>query len=89
MYHYVYILKSIKAGEIYIGATSDLRARYIMHNRGKIRSTKRYLPWKLIYYEAHPSKQSAFSREGYLKTGWGRRYINTILKKTESKSLGR
>jgi len=40
-----------------------------MHNAGKICSTKRRAPLKVIYYEALINKQDAFSREQWLKTG--------------------
>ena len=48
---YVYVLESLKNGELYTGYTSDLRKRVQEHNYGLNPSTKRYVPWKLIYYE--------------------------------------
>ena len=38
-----------------------------MHNNGKVLSTKLYLPWKLIYYEAYLVKDDAVKRERALK----------------------
>lgn len=49
---YTYVLQSKKNKEIYIGFTSDLRNRLSEHNQGLNFSTKRYIPWKLVYYEA-------------------------------------
>jgi len=43
-------------------------------------STKAKRPWKLIYFEAYPNKLDALNREKYLKSGYGRRSINTMLK---------
>jgi len=61
---YVYILESIASGNIYIGYTKDLRKRFEEHNRGLNVSTKPYLPWRLIYYEACLNEIDARRREG-------------------------
>ena len=88
--YYVYVLQSVNEERIYIGATNDLRKRYMMHNKGKTRSTKNHLPIILIYYEAFLHKEDAFERERYLKTGWGRNYLKKSLKNIlKSKSFGR
>jgi len=65
--HYVYIPKSLKNGDIYVGQTSDLKNRYQRHNLGRIKSTKAYVPWQLIYYEAYRSKKDITRRERQLK----------------------
>lgn len=50
IFFYVYILESIKrSDELYIGHTHDLVKRIKEHNSGKNISTKRYMPWNLIY----------------------------------------
>lgn len=64
---YVYVLQSKLNSQIYIGSTNDLKYRVSEHNKGKIFSTKRYKPWKLIYYEAYINEQSARMRESRLK----------------------
>jgi len=65
--HYVYVLRSEKNKDIYIGFTSNLKVRFNLHNRGKVRSTKAYKPWKLVYFEAYFSKPDATKRERELK----------------------
>lgn len=65
--YYVYLLKSIKFGKTYIGSTKDLRRRLKEHNAGISFSTKPFLPWKLIYYEAFDDERAARSREKNLK----------------------
>ena len=80
--HYVYILMSQKDGELYTGYTNDLRARFATHNAGRVRATKARMPFKLVYYEAYLDEWDAREREIYLKTGWGRKYINTKLART-------
>jgi len=65
--YYVYILKSHKNKDIYVGRSSDLRTRLAFHNSGKVKSTKAYTPWTLIYYEAYRSKTDSTKREKELK----------------------
>lgn len=64
---FVYILKSKKDKNLYIGYTSDLLKRFKKHNLGLVRSTKSSKPWKLVYYEAYASRQDATYREHNLK----------------------
>lgn len=80
MFLYVYVLESIRNGRLYVGYTNDLRKRFEEHNRGKNISTKPYLPWQLIYYEACLNKQDAERREKYLKTNQGARLLKRRLK---------
>ena len=64
---YVYILKSLKDKQTYIGSTSDLERRIEEYNSGKVISTKPRLPMKLLYYEAYLSEKDARHREHNLK----------------------
>ncbi|OGN27876.1 MAG: hypothetical protein A2941_00835 [Candidatus Yanofskybacteria bacterium RIFCSPLOWO2_01_FULL_49_17] len=65
--YYVYIIRSKKNGQLYIGQTEDLRRRFIEHNQGLNKSTKSYSPYELIYYEAYKSARDAIARERQLK----------------------
>lgn len=65
--YYVYILKSGKENSVYVGFTEDLKNRLRLHNSGKVKSTKFYRPWTLIYYEAYLAKSDATKREKELK----------------------
>ena len=78
-FYYVYVLRSLKDGNLYVGATGDLRLRVQQHEAGDVRSTAHRRPLELIYYEACRSKHDAFIREKYLKTAWGKRYLKTRL----------
>jgi putative endonuclease len=77
---YTYILKSIKNKDLYIGYTSDLKERFKEHNQGENKSTKPYIPWELIYYEACLDIEDAKRRERYFKTTQGRRLLKRRLK---------
>jgi putative endonuclease len=65
---YVYVLKSLVVERYYIGHTTDLEKRLAEHNRGKTRSTKGYLPWRLVYSENFETKSEAFRREQEIKS---------------------
>ncbi|HET7099192.1 MAG TPA: GIY-YIG nuclease family protein [Patescibacteria group bacterium] len=65
---YVYILQSTVNKDIYVGYTTDLKTRFELHNSGKVKSTKAYKPWTLIYYEGYRGKFDATLREKELKT---------------------
>lgn len=79
MFYYTYILKSKKDGKLYTGSTRDLRKRLIQHNTGKSLATKGRGPFSIIYYEACQIESKARSRELYLKSGMGKRYLKNRL----------
>ena len=66
--YFVYILESLKNGRHYIGSTANLSRRLSEHNDGKVKSTKHYRPWKIIYTEEFPSKNEALQRERKIKS---------------------
>jgi len=80
--YYVYILQSLKDGNFYIGASSDLKRRINEHRKGKVISTKHRLPVKFLCYEAYIYKEEALKRERYLKTSDGKKDIKKRLFKS-------
>ena len=65
---YFYVLQSQKkVNYFYKGSTSDLRRRFKEHNNGKVYSSKPYMPYKLVYYEAYLNEESARKRESSVK----------------------
>ena len=82
--HYTYILQSMKTNDWYTGYTKDLRKRFVEHQSGNNTWTKSRGPFKLIYYEACLNEEDARSRELYLKSGMGKRYIKNRLKRSLS-----
>jgi len=80
-YCYVYVLRSSKDGQFYVGLTRDLRARLQTHNKGLVSSTKHRIPLELIYWEGCLNESDAAQREKYLKTAWGKRYIKGRLRR--------
>jgi len=78
--YYVYVLQSLKDGNMYTGFTTDLENRLKQHNTGRVDSTKSRIPLKLIYYEACIDQKDALHREKYLKTAYGKRYLKSRLR---------
>lgn len=78
--YYIYVLQSKKDRNFYVGYTKDLKVRLELHNKGKVSSTKRRIPLKLVYYEACLNEDDALKREKYLKTNYGERCIKNRIK---------
>ncbi|OGD57341.1 hypothetical protein A2V71_00790 [Candidatus Berkelbacteria bacterium RBG_13_40_8] len=64
---YLYVLKSKKDNDLYIGSTNNLERRLLEHNNSENLSTKSRIPFELIYYEAYKSESDARKRESMLK----------------------
>lgn len=77
--YYVYILH-LSNKQFYCGFTDDLKRRYKEHGAGKIKSTKKYLPLKLTFYEAFLNKRDAKKREHYFKTDKGKQTLRIMLR---------
>jgi putative endonuclease len=66
---FVYMLRSMKNGALYVGSTDNVARRLREHNDGLSISTKRYAPWRYIYFEGYASPEDAYNRESQLKIG--------------------
>jgi len=82
---YVYLIKSKKYANLYIGCTNNLVRRLEDHNKNLVFSTKNKSPFEITYFEGYKSKVDAFHREHNLKL---RAQALTGLKRRLSKSLG-
>lgn len=73
--HYIYILQSLDfPDQFYVGQTTNLKQRFIMHNDGRVPHTTKYKPWKLVTYLGFSNKSSALAFEKYLKSSSGRAF---------------
>ena len=81
MYYHVYLLKNEKFGRWYTGLTTDLRKRFNQHNSGQSHYTKNKGKYEMIYWEVCKNLDDAKSREKYLKSGMGKRYLKNRLKR--------
>jgi putative endonuclease len=75
----VYVIQSEVDGRLYKGITDSLDRRLKEHNKGKTKSTKGFIPWKLVYFEEMPNRKEAREREKYFKSGSGREFLKKIL----------
>ena len=71
--YFIYILKSLKDGNHYVGLTSNLKKRLEYHNAGRVTSTKGRVPFVMVYNEEYGTRQEAREREKYLKSYKGSR----------------
>ncbi len=72
---YVYVLRSSKDHNLYIGSTNDVNRRLREHNSGKVVSTKYRMPFNLEAYFAVKDQIRAIGFEQYLKSGSGRVFL--------------
>jgi putative endonuclease len=74
MAFYAYIMANKRNGTLYIGMTDNLARRVWEHRDGTIDGfTKAYDVKLLVWFEEHPSRESAFTRERQMKK-WNRHW---------------
>jgi len=78
--YYVYVLKSKKDSNLYIGCTSNLENRLNYHNSRKVKSTKSRVPFEIIYSESYTDKYQAFKKERGYKTAKGKKELKLKIK---------
>jgi len=80
---YVYAIVSSFSRRIYVGIARFPEKRLIDHNKGKTRSTRLYIPWRLFYTEYCGEATVAREREKYFKSAAGKRRLRAILSATK------
>ncbi|MCA9391929.1 GIY-YIG nuclease family protein [candidate division WWE3 bacterium] len=83
---YTYVLENPKDWSLYIGYTNNLSRRIREHRRGQSEYTSTRGPYKLICYFAMENERDAKKFEKYLKSGYGRRFLKSMLKNYLSNS---
>ena len=66
--YFIYIIESLIVIRYYIGSTENLEIRLSAHNSGKVKSTRAYKPWELVYTERFDTKSDAIKRERQIKS---------------------
>ncbi len=78
---YVYILASKQNGTLYVGVTSNLPQRIWQHKNDQVDGfSKKYKVKLLVFYEEHPTAESAITREKQLKK-WNRAWKLYLVEK--------
>ena len=79
-----YVLRSLRTGRLYKGSCEDLDVRLHKHNAGRVRSTKPYRPWQLVYSESFATRSEAFRREQHWKSVGGAKELTARLPACQS-----
>ena len=69
---FVYIIRSLSDGFLYVGSTNNVNKRLNTHNEGYNQSTKGHVPFELEAYVAVRTERKARELEKYFKTGSGK-----------------
>ena len=69
----VYAIQSKASGRVFVGQTDDLARRLKEHNSGRVISTKRDVPWKILAFEVFRDRSQARWCESRLKGSKGKR----------------
>lgn len=78
----VYLLASEGHGTLYVGVTSDLARRTWQHKQDQTEGfTKRYGVHSLVWYELHPTMESAILKEKMIKA-WKRPWKVRLIERT-------
>jgi len=78
MSYKIYILFSDSFRKTYVGFSKNTNERLRTHNAGKVISTRKYRPWRIVFEEEVEGYNEARKRELYYKSGAGRRKIKSI-----------
>ena len=77
---YTYIIRSLKNGRFYIGATQNLEERLKQHNDNKTRSLANRGPFEIILTENYATFKEARHREIQIKKYKGGRAFKDLIK---------
>ena len=69
---FVYILRSMRDGNLYVGSTNNMERRLADHNSGQVDATRSRRPFMIEAYLAVKDKPRAIELEKYFKTGSGK-----------------
>ena len=82
--YFIYALYSRSSGKIYVGMTKDPERRLKDHNEGRSAYTRNYGPWERFYLEEVTDSAEGRKKEKYLKSGWGRKMLQSKLEEWQS-----
>jgi putative endonuclease len=77
--YFIYIIESLIVIRYHIGSTENLERRLSAHNSGKVKSTRAYKPWELVYTERFDTKSEAIKRERQIKSYKGGNAFKKLL----------
>ncbi len=86
--YYVYILLNEEKTKTYTGVTDNVEKRLREHNAGKVKSSKPYCPYVIIYVESFMTLIEARQQEKFYKATTGRRRLKEIFNHFSAKQNG-
>jgi len=78
----LYVLKG-ETGKRYVGITNDLPRRLAEHRRKKSKGSQVIGKFTVIYTENFPDHIAARTKEKFLKSGQGRKWLDSIEERSE------
>ena len=81
---YVYILLNEAGTRTYTGVSDDVNKRLEEHNAGRVKSSRPYRPYKIIYTESFATLSEARQKEKFYKSITGRRKLREIINRVNS-----
>ena len=76
---FIYILYSIEFDRHYVGQTQDLHARLDRHNKGYVKSTKKYKHWNLKWSMQVGSRSKSMKIESKIKAWKSAEMLNRLI----------
>ena len=76
---FVYIIYSETIDTYYVGSCNELLERLRRHNSGHSISTRKGMPWKLMYQKEFESKSEAMKEEYRIKSQKSRKYLEKLI----------
>lgn len=75
---WVYAISSVTFNYIYVGMSYNVEERVKRHNQGKEKTTRPYMPFKILYLEECKDRACARIREKYWKSGTGKEQLKEL-----------
>jgi len=74
-----YLMKSIRRNWHYVGLTNNVQNRLRRHNVGREKTTKPYLPFKLLFVQTMRTRKEARDLERFLKIRYNKEALLELL----------
>ncbi len=74
----VYIFLNEAKTRTYTGVANDVNKRLAEHNSGKVKSSRPYRPYKIVYTESFATLSEARQKEKFYKSTTGRRRLQKL-----------
>ena len=75
----LYVLRDVATGRRYVGITADLERRIGEHRQRLSKGSQHLGEFEVVLTETYPTYVEAREREKFLKSGAGRRWLDSVL----------